>query len=347
MKSRLEIIAATCLLVASSASGETPRRQLTQRVQIFYYGWYGTPEQNGKYFHWDQNERLPPQDIASSFYPSLGPYSSTDGDLIAQHMRWIQSMGVGVLIFAWQDDVLSREVTSLVMDTAWQYGIQVAFLIDQNPPKRPEEVIGAVETLTAQFGNHPAFYRIGRATRHGRSIDPRGVFYVFNPFLGGLVNPSEWVPWMDRLRDTYYDPVLLGQGFNLLANERAHFDGLFTFDVLKAEPGSFHSFKEQARQAGLIFVPTIGPGYDDQRAVDSPAGYRSREQGSLYDRFWEEVVRVQPEWVSLNSFNEWHEGTQIEPAVRMETPFARYRHYEGSYGRSGNDAESAYLLRTA
>lgn len=60
----------------------------------FYYPWYGSKEFDGEWIHWnhqiiphwdkeiDRKYRKynhdPPDDIASEYYPELGPYSSSD-----------------------------------------------------------------------------------------------------------------------------------------------------------------------------------------------------------------------------------------------------------------------------
>ncbi|MFA5406160.1 MAG: glycoside hydrolase family 99-like domain-containing protein [Candidatus Nanoarchaeia archaeon] len=40
----------------------------------------------------------------------------------------------------------------------------------------------------------------------------------------------------------------------------------------------------------------------------------SREKGSVYKRCWEAAIKKNPQVVSITSFNEWHEGTEIEPS---------------------------------
>ncbi len=73
----------------------------------------------------------------------------------------------------------------------------------------------------------------------------------------------------------------------------------------------------------LVFPP--GNGYED--LVDTP-----RQGGSYRDR-WERVfaLGIEPEMVVITTFNEWHGGTQIEPAISGKTrPGAfPYLDYEG------------------
>ena len=47
---------------------------------------------------------------------------------------------------------------------------------------------------------------------------------------------------------------------------------------------------------------------------------RGREAGAYYDRSWREALECGAERVAVTSFNEWHEGTQIEPAAAAFTP---------------------------
>lgn len=346
---RLFLVLIFLLFVPAEGPGQTlPGRLLSQRAHIFYYGWYETPEHDGRYAHWDQSGHRPPEDIASSFFPKLGVYSSTDPAIVDQHLRWIASTGIGVVVLAWQGtDVFALRVASLLFEAAERLELKVAFLIDQNPPLGPSQVIAEIELLTARFGGHPAFLRLRRPTRFGGAEAARGVFYLFDPFQRGRVSPESWAERVDRLRQTSYDAILIGQTLDVTRAIAAHFDGVFTFDILFQDFRLFRVMKQQAANAGLVFVPTIGPGFDDRRAVPRSAGFLPRRQGASYDASWGAVVDLAPEWVSLYSFNEWHEGSQIEPAASGDPPFFPYEDYRGAYGLSGEEAEMAYLRRTA
>jgi glycoprotein endo-alpha-1,2-mannosidase len=98
---------------------------------------------------------------------------------------------------------------------------------------------------------------------------------------------------------------------------------------------------------GKIWSPSIGPGYVDTKiggSLDHP-----RDNGSLYEKNWEWAIGSNPEWISITSFNEWHEGSQIEPA--SFAPPARssfnYYTYQGAYGLTGEAGKKAYITKTA
>lgn len=45
---------------------------------------------------------------------------------------------------------------------------------------------------------------------------------------------------------------------------------------------------------------------------------KGRETGTYYKQMWKETRNLRSKIVSITSFNEWHEGTQIESAVIKE-----------------------------
>lgn len=58
-----------------------------------------------------------------------------------------------------------------------------------------------------------------------------------------------------------------------------------------------------------------------------------------YNNGWFLVLISRAKYVSINSFNDWNEGTQIEPAVP-------YQGAETNFDGYGDKGESAYLELT-
>ncbi len=80
---------------------------------------------------------------------------------------------------------------------------------------------------------------------------------------------------------------------------------------------------------GILNI-SVGPGYIDTRIRPwNHVNTRDRGNGRYYDDSWRMSLAAKPDIVSITSFNEWHEGTQIEPAKPRSTASFRYADYGG------------------
>jgi hypothetical protein len=70
-------------------------------------------------------------------------------------------------------------------------------------------------------------------------------------------------------------------------------------------------------QRRVLWMATVMPGYDDTRlgrtAQDNFAV--DRQDGADYLRVWQGAIATRPEMIMITSWNEWLEGSQIEPSV--------------------------------
>jgi len=93
----------------------------------------------------------------------------------------------------------------------------------------------------------------------------------------------------------------------------------------------------------------VGPGYDATHAT-ADLRVKPRRDGATYDAMWRSAIRSSADGVTITSYNEWHEGTQIEPARARPggaAAAAGLQSYEGAYGRTGRASQLAYLDRTS
>ncbi len=331
-----------------------PDSILSKQIHIFYYPWYGNPEFDRRkpgtnsegWRHWQQNvqgsPRFPPKDLGSNFYPLLGAYSSSDPKTVSQHMKWIAQTDIGVVVMSWSGQgSWSDERTLLVLDSALEQGLEVAFLLEPYKGSTPESIKADINYIYHEYGYHKAFHRVSHSTSYGPSNRPRGVFYVFNPLAIG--SWEDWQVMLDSIRKQADDAFFVAQRLSDKPIIQGHFDGVFTYDTYAVDGDSFAALNKTIIESGGVFAPSVGPGYDETRAISGSDRQKSREDGKRYDSMWQHAIDSGSQWVTVTSFNEWHEGTQIEPATNEQDI---YLSYEGAYGKSGTAARSAYLDRT-
>lgn len=316
----LTAVVAIAALLSSGASSRTltpaqPDDGRVREVAIFYYPWYGTEGRDGEWQHWQQNGNRPPAEIASGWFPARGAYSSSDESVVRAQMREIAAMGVQTVIVSWWG-AQSVEAARLpaVSRLARDSGLRVALHVEPFAGRTPAALLSDLKGFKA--AGITDFYL------YDSTGTPDGEWAALNRSL-----PS----------------VRLFANTNLPGKAQAGgFDGLYTYDVYIYDGSSFPRVCASARRLGLLCSPSVGPGYDATRATGD-ARVRGRAQGTVYDRMWRGAIRAGADVVTITSYNEWHEGTQIEAARNVGTPYASY---EGAYGLTGRAAQQAYLART-
>ena len=311
------IAALVTALAGAGASGAARDRAPTApQVGIFYYTWYGTPRLDGEWLHWGQGKHQPPLEIGSTYYPVRGPYSSADRALVRAQMREIAATGIDTVIVSWwgPGSVEDRRLRPVAAE-ARKAGLRVALHVEPYPGRTPAAIVVALGKL--------------------RGLGIRDV-YVYDSVLA---EDTSWRAALASLRGVrvFAHTTLPGKA------RKGGFQGLYTYDVLVYDGRSFRRMCNGARKLGLACAPSVGPGFDAFRATGE-VRVRMRNDGRWYDHMWHAALRSAPDVVTITSYNEWHEGTQIEPARVTPGPYATY---EGAWGLSGTRAETAYLDRTA
>ena len=316
--------------------------EVNDRVHIFYYAWFGNPETDGGYAHW--NHPILPHGpdprylnagsypggaaIGANFYPMLGCYSSNDRQTVDQHMRWISEAGAGVVAISWWGQN-QREEASMPMyfDLAQQYGLKIAFHIEP-VYKSVEEFRDLITYLQHKYGSHPALYR----------YDDKPLYYVYESHK---LKSKEWRQLLsadgsESIRNTELDATFIGLWVLRTSGNfflESGFDGFYTYFasdgfVYGSTPANWKEMAAFAQKNDLIFIPCAGPGYLDTRIRPWNAGNTEDRKGGEYYRYMlNSAIDVHPEFIGVTSFNEWHEGTQIEPAIPYRIGDYHYEDY--------------------
>ncbi len=334
MKTLARVWAAALVLLTSVVAAPAPVQAapVANNVHIFYYSWYGNPSFNGSYRHWQQGSHTPPQDVGANLYPSRGAYDSGDfNGVVAQHMAWIAQAGVGVIVYSWWGQGSYEDARVMgTLNAANAYGIKVAWHMEPYGTRTAASTVNDINYIHSRYGSHPAFYR---DPAHGN----RSAFYIFES-----LRIADWT----AIESVKANSIVLAQTTD--TSKVAHFGGMYTYDAIAGNtaPG-WAGASAFCRANNLVWAPSIGPGYIDDRAVPgNTTPTLGRENGATYDREWTNAINSQATWVSITSFNEWHEGSVIEPASSNPPAGFGYQTYSGAYGTTGAASETAYLDRT-
>jgi len=307
------LCAAALALPAGAGSGRADAS--SGRVAIFYYPWYSTPVRDGRWAHWYVEQDGAPV-LSTPYFPSRGLYSSSNAKLVAAQMREIAAAGIDTVVVSWwgfgspEDGRLD-----LVTQAAQQHGLAIAIHVEPYHARTPARVAEDISRLQQEGGYAD--------------------FYVYDADRDPATAWSDALAPLDGVR-IFGQTTLVGRA------KASGFDGLYTYDVVTWNGSLFGRLCTQARAAGLLCAPSVGPGYDARLATRDEAT-RPRQQGVTYDRMWKTAIRSGADLVTVTSYNEWQEGTQIEPArLQVGRPS-----YEGAWGKNGVAAQRAYLTATS
>lgn len=344
-----------CLFVSIFALGQgaLDAKPVNFKVHTFYYGWFGNPEYDGKYNNW--NHPIIPHwrdttwnnagsfpgknDIGANYFPALGAYSSNDPEIIAKHMALIKEAGIGVLAISWWGaNHFTDKSVKTYLDLAEQFGLKLAFHIEP-VYKSAVEFREHLEYLDENYLTHPAVFK-----HNGLPL-----YYIYD---SGKVKYYEWSKLLSTeggltVRNTTLDAIFIGHwererdgGFIT----KSGFDGFYTYYASEGfmygcTSTNWPTLAKFAKENNLIFIPCLGPGYIDTRIRPWNAkNTEARENGKYYERMFMNAVNANPYFIGITSFNEWHEGTQIEPAIPKTIPGYTYEDY-------GKDTDPMFYIK--
>ncbi|MCL4251165.1 MAG: hypothetical protein KJ065_23650 [Anaerolineae bacterium] len=300
----------------SSAASEP-----TDRAAAFYYPWYSMPELSGDWVHWQEGGFHPPLDISSDYYPLLGAYSVLDPSILAQHFRWLRQARVGLIISSWWGrGSFEDEAIPLLLDVAAQYDIKVAFHIEPYRSRNRDQLVNDIRYLYDRYGDHSAFYRTTASSRWSTNDRSKGLFFLWSIASAGpdgdAVSPDYWQPGLNAIHAFPDGGIVIANTTSSEAIDAGHFDGLYNYATLDlTESDGFRWARSLPPDAW--YVPSVIPGFSAQRIQYPEETTVCRCDGEMFDAQWAAAleVGVEPALVTITSFNEWHEGTQIEPAA--------------------------------
>jgi len=290
----LTVCISLILLIPSSGPAHAEDSPL---VLAFYYAWY------------DQNT----WNSGLSTDQPLQAYTSSDPGTIERHVSQAQAAGIDALIQSWygprETDNQTETNFRTLLDVAAARGFHAAVDFETTGPFFTDQasVADALSHLLTVHAQHPAYLRY-----QGKPI----VFFWRQQRFG----IDEWADIRAQV-DPHHDSLWIAEGVDI--SYQSVFDGHHLYSVAWSTDVEHTltdwSFRvrrfESQNGAERLWVATVMPGYDDTRTDRGDAFAVNRQDGSYYRATWSAATASQPDWVIITSFNEWIEGTMIEPSA--------------------------------
>lgn len=258
--------------------------------------------------------------------PAAGPYNSDDPATIQRQLQLAQQACLNGFAAHWFGAKEPRTTGNFGQLLAQSAGsnMQHAVVLLQNSLRKTTEqdLIESVNFVMANWAGHPNYLK----------IDGKPVI-----FFEGMTRPwgslgAAFKGWT-RVRsaaDPERKAIWFAEGLTPAFNPL--FDGLYVYRIdhrsaprswLK-QPTFAQRLREAEKQAGvkLYFADTVAPGFDDTRSgkvkatdvrTPAPAFARNRNDGAYYRDTFSVTSDTGGDLLLVKSFNEWIEGTAIEP----------------------------------
>lgn len=251
-------------------------------------------------------------------------------------MRWLSSSGIDVLAVSWypkgKADDEGTPWDSLIpslLNATEKYKLKVAFHLEPYPERTVESVRNDIKYIIGEYGKHPSFYRTKGKREEAAGREGAGggdssgkelpLFYIYDSYR---IPADEWKRLASEggdlsIRDTEFDSLLVGLLVKKEDGEAAKSAGLngiytyfasdgFSYGSTAANWPEISAFCAKEK---LLFIPSVGPGYDDTAVRPWNAqNIKERAKGDYYREHWKAAHTARADIVSITSFNEWHEG---------------------------------------
>jgi hypothetical protein len=308
-------------------AGKTPTAK--RLLMAHYLPWYQAKPFSKQWgWHWTMNHFAPDHhvhgrpDIASQYTPLIGPYDSNDPDALECQVMLMKLSGIDGVIIDWygNDDFLDygavNRNTQRLIPILQRAGLRFAICYeDQTVPK---EIAGGVFTQPD-------------AVAHGQRMMQWMQTHFFS---SPAYLTQEGRPVLLSFGTPYYDNSQWNTLFSVLPRKPLYFTELDrreptasigSFDWALPSGGTAQALQQQVdflkrAQFWPMFIPVAFPRFHDiyQKAgVSSSYGTIDDQNGQTYEETLTRALQSGAPIVQIVSWNDWGEGTQIEPSVEF------------------------------
>lgn len=298
-----------------------------KKVYVHYMPWFESEEKDGFWGqHWTMTNKDPnfidrdgKREIASHYYPLIGPYSTKDKDLQQYHLLLMKLAGVDGVIFDWygKRDVLDFKHIRTGMESFIKElnktNLEFAVMYEDRVIKEQGIILSDIQIgqarediryIEKRYMSNKRYIRIKRAP----------LLMIFGPSY--IDSSNDWNLILDSLRNRVSLLTLWNSGDILGEN---NFSGEYAW----IDKGHLETLSNYY-SGGINYDENIVGGISYPRFHDFyfEGGWKSEEEEGweiednglqTFRESYEESLKYPNNFMQIATWNDFGEGTQIEP----------------------------------
>jgi len=328
----LAALLAAWLLPTPAMAGAAPKP-----VMVHYLPWFVSQPYSGSWgWHWTMNFFNPnltggngEREIASWYYPLIGPYDSLDPAVLEYHVLLMKLAGIDGVIVDWygndnyNDYAINNQRTVALFNYVRKAGLKFSLCYEDQTIQ--QEINGNYITSanavshaqTTMLYAQTNFFTDANFLRFSNAP----VLLNFGPQY--FKTNSQWVSIFSALNASNH-PAFFTEDNRLPAGDGA-FDwppmwlsGGGTNILTRAELQNYLANFDQAGAGWPVFISSAFPRYHDiyaQAGAGSSNGYLDDAQGATLTNTFSRALTNNSAVIQLVTWNDFGEGTIIEPTV--------------------------------
>jgi len=286
-------------------------QELVSNLGVFYYGWWGGKDNpSSVYRHWKDDDHNPPIDWNARYLPNMSGittdpkyrlYDSWNQKVVQRQMNMIYNASIGFVIWSWwgQTHFTQTSLDKWFNNPNNPEGLKHCIYYEKEwlDTVSEEEIISDINFLKSKYMSRTRWYKIGG----------KPVVFVYNT-----------TPTAHSGEDPEYQQTLT-QKWNSVRQQT----GIYTvlkvwsgWESYKSYSNSWHQYgPSTAYQAHKPYSSYISPGWwaayeDSPRLARNPTTFEANARIMKADGCALHTIQT---------WNEWTEGTGIEPAKANNT----------------------------
>lgn len=291
-------------------------------VMVHYMPWFAADPEKQKWgWHWTMNKFDPAKgQIASHYHPLRGPYDSSDPEVIDSQLQQMKAAGIDGVMIDWyglgnlwdypqihrNTQILIKRVEKAHMKFAIVFEDATVGKLIENKVIQASDAVprtkGTIEWVDKNWFTSRAYLR----------LDNRPVFLVFGP---QYYKGNEWSEVFQGVSDK---PLFFSE-----SHRASSADGAFNWPIPQQGPeGSWRAIQdfEHESQSWQYRIPIIYPRFHDfysEAKVGPSWGNIPDDDGKTLQKTLEIALAKNPRIIQIATWNDWGEGTQIEPSAEF------------------------------